>query len=49
MARENSDWGVSGNFPPMDGVVKVVANIRVLSSDHPRSTYFKQWTSNQPY
>jgi hypothetical protein len=24
MAHENNDRGVSGNLPPMDGVVKVV-------------------------
>jgi hypothetical protein len=46
MACENSDKGVGGNLPPMDGVVKVVANNKVSSSDHPRTTYFKQWTNN---
>jgi len=49
MAREYSDRGVGGSLPSMDGVMKVAANSRVSSSDHPRSTYFKKWTNNQPY
>jgi hypothetical protein len=49
MASEYSDKGVGGSLPPMDGVVKVVPTRRVSSSDHPSSTYFKQWTNNQSY
>jgi hypothetical protein len=49
MARENSDKGIGGSLPPMDGVVKVVTNGKISSSNHPRFTYFKQWTNNQPY
>jgi hypothetical protein len=49
MASEYSDRGIGSSLPSMDGVIKVVANNRVSSSDHPSSTYFKQRTNNQPY
>jgi hypothetical protein len=49
MVHENSDRGVGGYLPLMDGVVKVVVNSKVSSNDHLRNTYFKQWTNNQPY